>query len=102
MPAVDITVQFDGKSYEIDDFSLGELEWLEEYIGGRLNDSEAMESMKAAVGIATVIKRRDDPAFTVEQARDLKLKVLDQGSAPNGNGKRPTKAAGRSRSAARG
>jgi hypothetical protein len=81
-----IKVHLDGKAYPLDDFSLGDLEWLEEYLGTTLDDDRALSSMKAAVGFAFLIKRMDDPEFTIEQARQLKLGVLEQ-SEENGNGK---------------
>jgi hypothetical protein len=58
----DITIKIDGKAYELDDFTLGDLEWLEEFLGGSLNDPATMNSMKAAVGFVYLIKPQDDPS----------------------------------------
>ena len=92
-----ITVTLEGKQYALDNFSLGDLEWLEEYLGTTLDDEDAMKSMKAAVGFVFIIKRQEDPGFTIEQARNAKLSVFDE-PAPNGHKpkakRRPTKAAG--------
>jgi hypothetical protein len=90
-----ITITIEGESHKLDDFSLGDLEWLEEYLGTTLDDNQAMNSMKAAVGLVYLIKRESNPEFTLEDARKMKLNVFDQ-PAENGNGKakrRPTKAA---------
>jgi hypothetical protein len=91
-----VKVHIDGKAYDLEDFELGELEWLEEYIGASLNDDDALRSMKTAVAFVYLLKKRDDPEFTIEQARKIKLSVFDEAET-NGNGKpakrRPTKAA---------
>jgi hypothetical protein len=51
--------------------------------------------MRAAVGFVYLIKRRDDPSFTIEQARKLKLNVFeaDDADAEPAKKPRPTKAA---------
>lgn len=71
-----IRVHFDGRAYPLDEFTLGELEWLEEYLGSPLNDAE-LTTMRAAVGVVYLIKRRDDAEFTLEQARETPLAKLD-------------------------
>ncbi len=87
-----LTIQLEGKSYKVEDFTLGEVEFVEEYVGTSL-DQLNPSSMKAAVAFVTVIKRRDEPAFTVEDARNLKLSIFNDDEAPadGGKGKRPTK-----------
>lgn len=94
-----LTITFDGKEYTLDDFELGELEWLEEELGIFFADigsddqaQRVIQSMKAATRLVYIIKKREDPEFTLDEARKLKLSVFD---APqqNGNGKRPTRAA---------
>ena len=91
-----VTVTMEGKEYALDDFELGDLEWLEEYLGTTLDDNTALRSMKAAVGFVYLIKRQDNPEFTLEDARHTKLSVFEEPS--NGNGKpakrRPPKRAG--------
>jgi hypothetical protein len=88
-----VTVTFDGKEYPLDDFELGELEFIEDHIGGSLEDERALSSMKAMIAFVTVIKRREDPAFTVDDARKLKLAQVDQDPEPEkaGAAKRPPK-----------
>lgn len=99
----ELTITFEGKSYTLEDFELGELEWLEEQLGFYFNEigpggspdaNRAILSMKASVHLVYVIKKRDDPKFTLGDARKVKLSVF---ATPNENGKpakaRPTKAA---------
>lgn len=85
----DLSINFDGKAYALDEFELGDLEWLEDFIGRSL-DGDAIRSMKAAVGFVYLIKRRDDPNFTVEQARKMKLTAFEA-PAPPEPAKRPTR-----------
>lgn len=80
-------VFIEGKEYALDDFELGELEWLEDELGS-LEDERAMRSMKAAVRFVTVIRRREDPDFSLDDARKLKMSVFDEPTP-----ERPTKAA---------
>ena len=70
-----MSIQFEGKSYEIDDFELGDLEWLEDELGCALDEINP-NSMKVAVRFVYLIKKRDDPSFTLDDARKLKLGVL--------------------------
>lgn len=77
----DVTIKLDGKEYDLDDFELGDLEWLEEEMGASLAEMDA-NSMKAAVRFIYLIRRREDPSYTLEQARKEKVKVLaDDGDA---------------------
>lgn len=85
-----LTFHLEGKTHSIDDFTLGELEWLEDELGAAL-DEVSFTSMKVAVRIVYLLKKRDDSKFTMAQARKLKLSVFDEAEA-NGNG-RPTSAA---------
>jgi hypothetical protein len=86
-----ISISIEGKSYDLDDFELGELEWIEDHIGAPLSDEQVLTSMKALVAFVYLIKHREDESFTIEQARKIKLSTLeDQEAAPK---KRPTKAA---------
>lgn len=85
-----MTIQVEGKSYAIDDFELGELEWLEDELGCDLDEMNP-NSMKAILRFVYLIKRRDNPDFTMDDARKLKLAVFtDEPPAP---AKRPTRAA---------
>lgn len=91
--AGDLTFELDGKTYDMDDFEIGDLEWLEEYVGKPLSDPDTLNSMKSVVGIVFLIKRRDNPAFTIEEARKIKMNVFGPGEQPTNSRKRPTKAA---------
>lgn len=91
--AGEISIELEGKSYSLDDFDLGDLEWLEEYVGKPLADGETLNSMKCAVGLVFIIKRQDNPAYTLEEARRTKLKVFGPGDEEPEPKKRPTKAA---------
>jgi hypothetical protein len=88
-----LTITIEGEDYKLDDFELGDLEWLEEHIGAPLGDGQALTSMKAAVGFVYLIKRKHDPEFTLDDARKIKLNVFATPGNGNGNGKRPTKPA---------
>lgn len=74
----DLKVHIDGKAYAFDDFELGDLEWLEEYLGKPLTDPAVLNSMKAAVGFVYLVKKQDDPDFTIEQARKVKMGALTE------------------------
>jgi hypothetical protein len=103
-----ISFNLEGKDYNLDDFELGELEWLEEELGfsfaslesGNQQAAEALASMKSVTRIVYLIKKRDDPEYTLEQARKIKLSAVFSEEDQNGNGKakpakgRPTKPAG--------
>lgn len=93
------TVKIDGTEYELDDFELGELEWLEDHLGKPITDFSVLSSMKAAVGLVYLVKKRENPAFTIDEARRMKITSVfqapeeaDQASA---EGKRPPKRAAR-------
>jgi len=70
-----IKIHVEGKVYDLDDFELGELEWLEEEMGDL--SPNTLKTVKAAVRFVTLIKRRDNPSFSLEDARKLKLTVFD-------------------------
>lgn len=80
-----------GVTYSIDDFELGELEWIEDQLG---MDIDEATSMKQAIGFVAVVKRRDNPDYTWADARREKLTVFDAPEQKeNGKPARPTKAA---------
>lgn len=94
-----MTIELEGQSYELDDFELGELEWLEDELGGLSEDK--LTSMKATVRFVYLIKHRDNPEFTLDDARKIKVRrVLGESGSNsdsngtgngNGNGSDPTK-----------
>ena len=95
MPS-NMSIQIDGKSHNLDDFELGDLEWLEDHIGAPLSDERVLTSMKALVGFVYLIKRQENPAFTLEEARKIKMSAFDQDEGEAGKkpaAKRPTRAA---------
>jgi hypothetical protein len=74
----DLKIVIEGKEYAIDDFKLGEIEWIEDELGATLDEINPY-SIKAALRFVTVIKRRETPEFTVDDARELKLSVFAGG-----------------------
>lgn len=94
MADTSMTFEFEGKSYALEDFPLGDLEWLEEELGP-LPDAD-FTSFKAMTRVVTIIKRQSEPDFTLEEARKLKLSVFSTMQSEE----RPTKA--RSKRAAAG
>lgn len=85
-----MTIQLEGKSYAIEDFELGELEWLEDELGAPLDQINAT-SMKVAVRFVYLIKKRDNPDFTLDDARKLNLRVFDEPEAEAPAKGRPTR-----------
>ncbi len=72
-----VKVHIEGKAYDLEDFELGDLEWLEDFIGAPLSDQEALNRMKTAIGFVYLVKRREDPEYTIDQARKVKLAAID-------------------------
>lgn len=91
--AAGLQIHIDGTAYDFDEFALGDLEWLEDYIGSPLADPAALNSMKAMVGFVYLVKRREDPAFTIDQARNVKMSSITE-PEPEAK-KRPPKPAAR-------
>lgn len=93
-----LSIQLEGKSYAIDDFTLGEIEWIEDELGATLDEINPY-SIKSAIRFVTVIRRRDNPKFTVDDARKLKLSLFEPPTEeptvdkPKAATKRPTKRA---------
>lgn len=86
-----MAVYFDGKEYKLEDFQLGELEWIEDQIDAAL-DEISPGSMKLATAFVAVLKRRENPEFTMDDARKLPLKTLSGMTGEPKQGKRPTRA----------
>lgn len=76
--------------FELDELSLDELEMLEEITGLPFDEClvEGKPKAKVMKAFACIVKRREDPEFTVEQAGALKIRFSNK---PD-----PTKAAGES------
>ena len=75
-----MTIQLEGKSFSLDQFELGELEWLEDELGVSLDEINPA-SMKTAVRFVYLIKRRENPDFTLDDARKLRLEVFADDTA---------------------
>lgn len=89
-----LKVTIEGKTHDLEDFELGEIAWGEEQIGMALDDALPMTQ---ALAFVAIIKRRENPDFSIEDAKKLKLSVFDEPPAAdppsNGAKKRPTRAA---------
>jgi hypothetical protein len=86
----------DGKTHELEDFTLGELELLEDTCGD-LDDPRVLRSLKFIVHLVWTVMRRDNAALTLYEVRAMKLDVLNQpeGQAEAANGVPPTKPKGK-------
>src|SRR6478609_6572189 len=95
--ADDNTLIIEGKEYAFDDFELGDLEWLEDFLGKPLTDLGNLNSVKAGIGLVYLVRRREDPAFTVDQARKVKASALFSGETaePAAKKRPPSKPAAR-------
>jgi hypothetical protein len=89
-PTEALRVTVEGQVYDLEDFELGELEWIEDQIGMALEDATPM---KQAIGFVAVIKRRTNPEFSWADARKMKLNVFDEPAATNGSRRPPRKPA---------
>lgn len=95
-----LAFQIEGRTYLLDDFELGELEWLEEQFDGMaIEEAVKARPMKAAVCVVYIVRHREDESFTLEDARKLKLTVFDDGAENGGPPPKPARAAGSSRRA---
>lgn len=75
--------------FDLDSMTLGELDAIEDIIG--TDAAEALMagrvSAKALIAVAYVVKRRDHPEFTIEDAKALRVMALQQPDpAKKGNG----------------
>jgi len=71
-------LSIDGKKYSLDDLTLGELEALEDHMGLPLSQVD-MNSARAMKFLVWVVKHREDPSFTLEQAGMVKVTDLMAG-----------------------
>lgn len=65
----------DGKEYSLDDLTLGELEGLEDYLGLPLSQVD-VNSARTMKYLVYIVKHREDAAFTLEQAGEVKITDL--------------------------
>jgi hypothetical protein len=64
---------------EFDDITLGEIEEIEDYAGlpiQMIGDMEKVGTHKLRIALAWIVKRREDPKFTIEHAKKLKASEL--------------------------
>lgn len=64
---------------EFDDITLGEIEEIEDYAGmpiQMIGDMDKVGTHKLRIALAWIVKRREDPAFTIEDAKKLKSSEL--------------------------
>lgn len=76
---------------DVDDLTFGEMEAVEGVLGKPFSEAfgSGGVSATAAVALIYVVKRRDNPDFTIDDARALKLSSLEFGAEPdptNGSG----------------
>ena len=72
-PTQNVNLQFD-----LDDFDLGELCDIEDATGFRVTDLKPGESppLKVIAGMIWIMRRRENPTYTFEQVRRLKMDEL--------------------------
>lgn len=65
-------------SFDINDLTWGELETIEEIVGRDVMRElgRGTPSVKTIVAVVYVVKRRTDPAFTLDDARTLKVNAV--------------------------
>lgn len=90
-------------SINLDDLELGEVEEFEEAMGQPFGEVN-IESAKAMVHLVWIVKKRDDPKFTIAKARKLKLSQFSEAQngdepAPPTQAKPKSKRAGNGRQA---
>jgi hypothetical protein len=85
-----LTLKIDGKSYRLDDFTLGELEWLEDELSLSFGDLDSpspvvrveaestISSMKAIVRFVYLVRKRDEPTLTLDDVRSLPMKTFNE------------------------
>lgn len=64
---------------DFDDITLGEIEEIEEYAGLPITDIGDMQKVgatKLRTALAWIIKRRENPDFTIQDAKNMKSQEL--------------------------
>lgn len=79
-------------TFDVDSLSVGELVDLSDVAGEAAVTglAKGVTSPKLLLGLVYVIKRRTDPEFTLEQAREVKVAALDFAGPVSTNGDTPT------------
>lgn len=63
---------------KLDDLTLGELEWVERKSGKSIMEFGDKPSITVMRYLAVVIKRREDPTYSEQQAADLTMKEMNE------------------------
>lgn len=90
-----IRIAIDGKTHEInpDDLELGEIEVIEDAVDKPIGEVD-FSRIKAVRALVYVIVHRDDPAFTMDDAKAMRSGALSWPEPePQPNGTRPTQRA---------
>lgn len=64
---------------EFDDITLGEIEEIEDYAGlpiQQIGDMNTVGTHKLRIALAWIVKRREDPKFTLADAKKMKASEL--------------------------
>ena len=68
---------------DVNDLELGEVEFLEDESGLSLYElQDGNMTSKAVIAIVCLVKRREDPNYTMDDARKVKLSELEVGTDP--------------------
>ena len=65
---------------ELQDLTMGEIEEIEEIANDSITSalaSDGANRTKALIGIAWIVKRKTDPAFTLDKARGLTMREIN-------------------------
>jgi hypothetical protein len=66
------TLWIGDRDYTLDDLSLGEIEEFETALGATLSEVD-LTSAKAIIWLVYLVRRRDEPGYTLDDARLVKL-----------------------------
>ena len=70
-------------SIDVNDLTLGEVEFFEEESGLTLNDlQDGSMNSKAIIALVCVVERRKNPEYTMDDARKVKLSEFSVGADP--------------------
>lgn len=72
------TISVNGKAYDLDDLELGELESLEDFMSAPIGEL-SLGSIKATLYLVYLIKRREKPDYTLDDARSEKFVAVKWG-----------------------
>jgi hypothetical protein len=81
------TLWIGDRDYTLDDLELGEVEEFETAMGGQTMAEVDLSSAKAIIWLVYLVKRREDPEYTLDDARSVKLTDIirpeeDEAGAP--------------------